>query len=256
MSRLGIDSYLAGLATPFRGWNFMQRHLKLWAYAWQPVLISALLAVIVGVLAIWGGLNAVASLQPTEDSAWWSKALAITAQLGVVLVAIATALTLYIVLQGIFAAIFFSILARQTELLLGTDPQSLRDPPLMAQVRDALRAGLKLMIANILVLALNVIPVVGSVSAIVIGGYVDAYVLGAEFIGYPLELRGVRWLQRQQFAKRNLGMTLGLGTVVSLFVFVPVIGAVLQATAVVGSVLRFHEWRSAHGETDQAQTTS
>lgn len=233
----------------------MLRHLKLWAYAWQPVLISALLALIVGVLAIWGGLNAVTSLQPTTDAAWWSKALAIAAQVGVVLVALATALTLYIVLQGIFAAVFFSILARQTELLLGTDPQSLKDPPLMAQVLDALRAGLKLMIANILMLGLNIIPVVGSVLAITIGGYVDAYVLGAEFIGYPLELRGVRWLQRQQFAKQHLGMTLGLGTVVSLFVFVPVIGAVLQATAVVGAVLRFHEWRSAEADAALAQST-
>ncbi len=242
MARSLPSQFFVGLNTPIRGWQFMLRHWKLWAYAWQPVIVSALIAIIVGTLAVWGGMSAVSSLQPAGDAVWWERALAIAAQIGVVIVAVATALTLYIVLQGAFCAVFFSILARQTEMLLGTDPASLKDPTLSAQVIDALRAGLKLMIANLLLLLLNLLPLIGSIVAMTLGAYVDAYVLGAEFIGYPLELRGVRWLHRQQYAKQHLGATLGVGAVVSLFLFVPVLGAVLQATAVVGSVLLYHDW--------------
>jgi len=233
---------MTGMQAPLRGGRFMLRHWQLWAYAWQPVLLTIAITIIVGSLAIWGGMNAVSSLQPAGDASLWTKSLAIAAQVGVVILATATALTLYIVLQGAFCAVFFSVLARQTEILLGTEPTSLRDPPLSAQVIDALRAGLKLMIANILLLALNIIPAIGSALAITLGAYVDAYVLGGEFIGYPLELRGQRWLQRQQYAKQHLSATLGLGSVVSLMMFVPILGAVLQATAVVGSVLLYHDW--------------
>ena len=81
------------------------------------------------------------------------------------------------------------------------------------------------------------------VAAVTLGLYVDATVLGAEFMGYPLELRSVRWRERQTYAKRYRMTTLGLGVVISLFLFVPVVGSVLQATAVVGSVSLYHRWQ-------------
>lgn len=236
-----MRNYLIGLTLPFRGCSFMSRHWSLWTYAWQPVVLTLLIAFVVGVLGIWGGMTLVSSLQPEADAGWSQKLLAIGTQVGVVILAIATSVTLYIVLQGIFCAIFFSLLARQTEYLLGTSADSMTDPPLIAQTQDALRAGLKILIANILLVVLNVIPFVGSAAALALGAYIDTLVLGSEFIGYPLELRGVRWLQRQQYAKQHLGETLGLGTTVTLVMFVPVIGAVLQATAVVGSVLLYHD---------------
>lgn len=247
MSRFSVSHFATGLQAPLRGGQFMMRHWQLWAYAWQPVLLTIAITIIVGALAVWGGMSAVSSLQPAGDASLWARMFAVAAQVGVVIIAIGTALTLYIVLHGTFCAVFFSVLARQTEILLGTNPTSLRDPSLSAQVVDALRAGLKLMIANVLLLVLNIIPVVGTALAMTLGAYVDAYVLGGEFLGYPLELRGQRWLQRQQYAKQHLSATLGLGTVVSLLMFVPILGAVLQATAVVGSVLLYHDWHAIAG---------
>ena len=65
----------------------------------------------------------------------------------------------------------------------------------------------------------------------------DAYILGAEFLGYPLELRGQRWRDRQAFAKQWVGATVGLGIVVTGLMLIPIVGAVFQTTAVVGAVL-------------------
>jgi CysZ protein len=157
----------------------------------------------------------------------------------VVVVALTIAFVAYLLLQSVFCAWFFSQLARHVDLFLGTRPDELTDPPIVAQISDALRASVKLVIVNVFVLLLNVIPVVGTIAALVIGLYVDAFILGSEFFGYPLELRGIRWRDRQRIAKAHLGTTLGLGTVVSLLFLIPILGPAIQATSVVGAVLLF-----------------
>lgn len=238
----GFAGFLTGLNVAFVGMRFMMTHPRLWAYAWQPVISNIMVTIFVAVAAFWGGREALGLLSIDPAASWWMWLLYWVALLGIVLLGIGLTVTAYVTLQGVFCAIFFSILARETELLFGTSASELSDPPLASQIADALRAGLKLLVANVLLLSLHLLPVVGSVAAITLGLYVDATVLGAEFLGYPLELRSVRWLERQKYAKQHRMTTLGLGTVISLFLFVPVVGSVLQATAVVGSVSLYHRW--------------
>ena len=56
-----------------------------------------------------------------------------------------------------------------------------------------------------------------------------------------MELRGTRWLDRQAFAKKHLGATVGLGIVVTGLMLIPIVGALFQTTAVVGAVLLHRE---------------
>ncbi len=239
----GFAGFLSGLNVAFIGLRFMLTRPRLWAYAWQPVIANILVTIFVAVAAYWGGREALGMLSLDPAASWGMWLLYWVAFFGIALLGIGLTVTAYVTLQGVFCAIFFSILARETELLLGTPASEMCDPPLAAQIADALRAGLKLLIANALLLSLHLVPLVGSVAAVTLGLYVDASVLGAEFLGYSLELRSVRWVQRQQYAKQHRMTTLGLGTVISLFLFVPVLGSVLQATAVVGSVLLYHRWQ-------------
>ncbi|MBI1312236.1 hypothetical protein GC176_13185 [bacterium] len=231
--------YVRGLAASFEGLRFLCARPTLWRFAVWPILINIVVSLAALYLAyqLFGYLSqSYADSLPIGLIATIKKWMAFFAAL---VAAFSTAFVVYVLLQSVFCAWFFSLLARQVELFLGTARNELSDPPIVAQISDALRAAIKLLIVNLFVLLLNLIPVAGSVAALVIGVYVDAFILGSEFFGYPLELRGIRWRDRQRIAKTHLGVTLGLGTVVSLLFLIPILGPAIQATSVVGAVLLF-----------------
>jgi len=211
----------------------------LWRFAVWPILVNIAVSLASLFLAYQVGSHFWQSYANELPIAWWATIVKWCLFFMVVVVALAVAFVAYLLLQSVFCAWFFSQLARHVELFLGTPESELSDPPIVAQISDALRASLKLIIVTVLVLLLNVIPVAGSVAALVIGLYADAFILGSEFFGYPLELRGIRWRDRQRIAKAHLGTTLGLGTIVSLLFLVPILGPAVQATSVVGAVLLF-----------------
>lgn len=235
-----FSEFARGLSVPFDGLKILSEAPRLWFDVWQPVLINTLLTLLVSAGAFFASRSVLEHYRAQAPEGWWNTLLAILVVVTVVIITLAVAFATYVLLQAMFCGIFFSRLARKVELHLGTSAAELVEPPITAQIVDAIRACVKLLIGNLLLLFLHLIPFVGSVLALSLGLYLDAYLLGAEFIGYPLELRGVRWLQRQTVARRHLGLTLGVGTMVSLFVFVPLLGAILQATAVIGTVVAIH----------------
>lgn len=231
--------YVRGIAGSFEGLRFLCSRPTLWRYAVWPILINIAVSLASLFVAYQAGSHFWQSYADSLPIAWWATIVKWCLFLVVLVVALTIAFVAYLLLQSVFCAWFFSQLARQVDLFLGTRPDELTDPPMVAQISDALRASFKLVIVNVFVLLLNVIPVVGSIAALVIGLYIDAFILGSEFFGYPLELRGIRWRDRQRIAKAHLGTTLGLGTVVSLLFLIPILGPAIQATSVVGAVLLF-----------------
>lgn len=235
--------YARGLAASFAGLRFLCGRPTLWRFALWPILVNITVSLAALFLAyeVFGHLwQSYADSLPVGVIATVKKWAAFLTAL---IACLCTAFVVYVLLQGVFCAWFFSHLARQVELFLGTSDHELTEPPIIAQISDALRAALKLVIINALVLLLNVIPGIGSVAALAIGLYADSFILGSEFFSYPLELRGIRWRERQRFARTHLGLTLGLGTVVSFLILIPVLGPAVQATSVVGSVLAYRRLR-------------
>jgi uncharacterized protein involved in cysteine biosynthesis len=86
-------------------------------------------------------------------------------------------------------------------------------------------------------LLLHVVPVLGSIVATVGSLYYDCWLLGLDYLEYPLGLRGRKPQEIRQFAKSNRPQTLGLGAAVLLMALVPVISAVFLTTATTGAVL-------------------
>jgi CysZ protein len=230
---------MQGLAVSFEGFSFLCGRPALWQFAVWPILANVIVSLTALALAWQTGSYFWQTFSDSLPIVWWATMIKWCLFLAVVVSALGLALVAYLLLQSVFCAWFFSQLARHVDLFLGTPESELTDPPIVAQISDALRAALKLIIVNVFVLLLHLIPGIGSIAALVIGLYVDAFILGSEFFGYPLELRGIRWRDRQRIAKAHLGATLGLGTVVSCLILIPVVGAAIQATSVVGAVLLF-----------------
>jgi CysZ protein len=232
-----VKHFRGGISAPVDGFAFLNNHPALWRYGVWPVLVNIVVTFVVWLSAFYVGWMVWDSYQTALPIAWWTGIVKWTGLICIVLLTLALGFATYLLMLGVICAWFFSKLAYHVELALGSKPEDLVEIPVFAQVIDTLRAICKLVVINVLVLFLHLIPVVGSIAAVVIGLYMDAYILGAEFLGYPLELRGQRWRDRQAFAKQWVGATVGLGIVVTGLMLIPIVGAVFQTTAVVGAVL-------------------
>lgn len=230
-------NFRSGLAAPVDGFTFLNNHPALWQFGVWPVLVNIVVTFVVWLSSFYVGWMLWDSYQASLPIAWWADIVKWIGLVSIVLLTLALGFIAYVLLLGVICAWFFSKLAYHVELALGARPEELAEIPIAAQVTDSLRAVLKLVVINVLLLFLHLIPVVGSIAAVVIGLYMDSLILGAEFIGYPLELRGRRWQERQAFAKQWTGATVGLGIVVTGLMLIPIVGAVFQTTAVVGAVL-------------------
>jgi CysZ protein len=232
-----IRGFIAGLSGATEGFLFLCRYPGLWRYGIWPVLVNIVVALVVWLGAFQIGRMFWQSMVSTFPDTWWAPIIEWGVFVGLIVLTLGLGVIGYIVLQGVFCGYFFSLLARHVEMSLGVAPGELKDVRVPGQITDALRAAFKLIVVNVFLLLLQILPVVGAVAALIIGGYLNAYILGSEFLGYPMELRGIRWIDRQRYAKRQLAHTLGLGSIVSILILIPVVGALLQATSVVGAVL-------------------
>lgn len=229
--------FTQGLSAALDGFRYLCRYPLLWRFGVGPVLVNIVVGLIAWMMVFQTARTMWDEFTTSLPVAWYAPIVEWIGFVAIVLLSLAAGLISYLLLQSVFCSWFFSLLARRVEEHLGPPGLELTDLSIPAQVRDALRATLKLLILNAFVLVLHLIPVVGSIAAMSLGLYVSAFILGSEFMGYPQELRGTRWLVRQEFAKRHRGATLGLGAVVSGLMLIPIVGAALQATSVVGAVL-------------------
>jgi uncharacterized protein involved in cysteine biosynthesis len=124
---------------------------------------------------------------------------------------------------------------------LGTSSDDLKDIPLSYQIMDALRDGGVLVAINAGCLMLSCVPVVGSLVGLVVAFCFDSYIFGRQYLDFPMQLRGMRSVDRRAIADRHRGHTLGLGAAVLLFNLIPLVGAIILTTAVTGAVLLYRQ---------------
>ena len=233
----GVSGFAAGFAAPVRGFQFLWRNPRLWQYALWPILINLLITGLVIVGLIFGVWWLLSLWHASFPEAWWGRFLEILAGILLSLVGIAVAAVTWFVLQMALNAWFYFELARETEIVLGRPRESLREAPIFVQIRDGLLTALRLLGLNLILLVLNIVPVIGTALAAVGTVLCNAWVLGASHLDYPLSLRAKTGPEKRQIFHRNRAVTFGLGSAVLLLVMIPLAGAVLLTTAVVGGVL-------------------
>lgn len=232
-----VPDYVEGLSAAAEGFRFLCRYPSLWQYGIWALSTNIAVAFASLLITFWAGTTAWNSFVTELPIAWWATIVEWIGLAAIVMLAFCVGLVCYVLLQSVFCSWSFSKLAHRVELFLGASSDELSEISYSGQIIDALRSAVKLILVDVGILLLNVVPIIGTVAAFVIGAYMHAWVLGAEFLGYPQELRGLRWKDRQQFAKTWLPSTLGLGTIVAGLMLIPIVGAMFQTTAVVGAVL-------------------
>lgn len=232
-----LADFVEGISTAADGFRFLCRYPSLWQYGVWALLTNIVVAFASLLITFWVGTATWKSFVAELPIAWWADIVEWIGLFAILMLALGVGLICYMLLHSVFCSWAFSKLAFRVELFLGAKPDELSEISYSGQIIDALRSAVKLIFVDIGILLLNIVPIVGTVAAFVIGAYMHAWVMGAEFLGYPQELRGIRWKDRQHFAKKWLPSTLGLGTIVAGLMLIPIVGAMFQTTAVVGAVL-------------------
>jgi CysZ protein len=230
-------AFRRGLAAPWEGFGYLSRRPGLWRYALLPVLLNLLITGGMLLLLVLMAAAFAAYLHPLFPPGWGWVALEVLCAVVLLLLAFGLALVVWALLQGVLCGHYYTKLARAVELRLGLPSDQMVEVTWGYQIADACRDVALLVAVNGGFLLLHVVPVVGSLVAVAGSLYFDWLLFGEEFFDYPLALRGRRRREKEEFTRRHRFQTLGLGAVAFLASFVPVAGAVLLASAVVGAVL-------------------
>jgi CysZ protein len=233
----GFSAFAEGFATPRDGFHFMCRHPRLWRFAVIPILLNLIITGVVIVLLIAAATHFAVKIHPWFEGHWGWRVLEVVVVVGLIAAAAGLAMAAWVLLNGILCGHYHGKLARQVELLLGMRPEDMAELSVPYQIADTVRDLGSLLLINVGFLALNLIPVLGTIVGTAGALYFDSFVFGMDYLDFPLSLRGLRRAEKRAFGRRHRTHTVGLGAAIFLFNFVPVVGSVVLSTAAAGAVL-------------------
>lgn len=248
--RTGFAAFREGVASPWTGWHYMWQHPGLWRYGLMPLAMNLLVTgLLLAALIALAGYSIVA-VHPQFADDWLGRVLEVLVALAVLIAAFGVSAIVWVILQGVLCGHFYSKLAEQVELQLGTAREDIQDVPFAHQILDTLSDAALLTGVNAGLLMLHCVPGIGSLVSAGGSYYFTCMTLGLDYFGHPLALRGKRRSEMRAFARRHRAHTLGLGTAVAAVSLVPLVNAVLLTTAVVGAVLLHRRLAKNDGSED------
>jgi len=215
----------------------MAKRPGLWRFALAPLLLNLLVTCLLTFLLALGGIAVFSKIHAAFAGSWWRLPVEALAFCFFIVAALGVLMAAWLVVQSVLCVWFYDRLARKVEMQIGLEPGELRDIPLGPQIADALRDALLLIAINIACLAVQIVPLIGTVLGTCGSYYFTCSTLGYAFLDYPLSLRGMRRNEKLLFVRRHRSHSLGLGTSAMFLAIVPIVNAVFLTTAVVGAVL-------------------
>jgi CysZ protein len=229
-----ISQFLRGAGCLFDGYALVFRP-RLRRFVYVPLLVNSLLFAL-GIIASFRVLSAWVSpwLEKLPDWLDWLQWLLLPLfgafVVGVLFFAFA-------LVANLISAPFNGLLAERCEQQLrGETPSSLR--PWYKEIPGALLGELvKLryyLTRALPLLLLSLIPAVGLLASAVLLIF-TVWMLGLEYLDYPLGNRGLLFPQQRMLASRNRWSVLGFGSAVFLLTLVPVVNFTVMPAAVAGA---------------------
>ncbi len=234
-----------------RGLAFLNKHPRLWGWVIAPAVVT--LIVIVGIII---ALASVADSIVTKVTAWLPASIADIGEWVVWIVVLAAIVVagvlMFVSIAGLVAGPFNELLSEAVEEKVTGKP----GPPfsLGAFVRGALAGiahGLRRLAVTLLGVALlfvlGFIPVVGTIAALVLGGYITA--CGAAYDCYDavLSRRAIGYREKLEYLKLRRSRTLGLGAAVAGLLLVPGLNLVALGLGATGATLAALDDPAAQG---------
>lgn len=235
-----------GATLPVRAARFLAGRVSLWPHVVVPALITAVLFAYAVYAVVFRADALIASLwarPPVEQ--WWDW-LVLTGWYGAVVVAgallMAACYIAVLLVGGLIAAPFNDFLSDRAESHLLPDDAvpsseaSLVDGTLRALISTVSVLG-AYAVTMVPILALNLIPGLGSILSTALGTIAGAGFLALEYCSGPLERRELRLGQRIRLLRRHAALAFGFGLGTAAFLWIPLVNFLTIPVAVVAGVM-------------------
>lgn len=224
-----------------RGFAALRAHPRLWKYVLAPALISLVIygALIAGAVAIAHPLIARLTGYLPSFLSGLAGGL-ITIILGVALAVIA--LFLFVSIAGIVAGPFCEALSEHLEeALTGRPAAPFSLATFLHGLGLAVAHGLRRLLASLwglaLVFLVGWIPVVGTIAAIALGGYLTANAAAYDCYDAVLGRRNLAYRAKLAYLGEHRARTLGLGVGVAAMMLVPVVNLIALGLGSAGATV-------------------
>lgn len=235
--------FFAGAGLLARGLGLLVRRPRLFALGALPPAIASVLFITV-VIVLASHLTVIADwLTPFADS--WSAGLAelvrVLVGLGVLAGSILVMVLTFTTVTLALGSPLYDLISESVDAELPAAPPSL-DEPLRTGLARALRQSAALIavsaVGAVALLALGVVPVVGSIVAAVGSATFGGWMLCIELVGSALERRRVLTIGgRRRLLRGRRARVLGLGVPTFLLLSIPFVGIVVFPAATAAGTL-------------------
>lgn len=223
-----------------QGFAHLMRGVRLWRTRTPLMLLGLVPALIVALLVLAGFValflyadDLIETITPFADD-WASAARGVFRFLLLVVVVVGAGFLAMVTFTGLTLAVgdpFYEKIWKEIEIELG-GPAPDEGVGWIRGIVDGLVLVAAGLLTAVLVFAVGLLPVVGTVAGLVIGFLVSGRLLAVELISRPLEARGLDRAARKALLRPHRRAVLGFGAGVQASFLVP-FGAVLMMPAAV-----------------------
>ncbi len=247
-----ITEFFLGIATLLRGFGFWRRLPGVMALGLIPAaIVFAILVALIVLLVV--NLDPVTIFLTGFAERWdegWRNLLRIGFGLALVVGLIVLYAFSFTALTLLIGDWFYERIWQAVEAELGAFTPG-REPGFWRSAGDAVRLVVRAIFTGLLIVLLGLVPLVGTVLAVVVGTFLSGRLLALELTTRPLEARGMTRHQRRATLRPHRPRVLGFGVAVHLSFLIPGGAILVMPAAVAGAtVLTKHVMgeveRSAH----------
>lgn len=234
-----LHEFFAGVGTLARGFGFWRRLPRTMALGLIPaaIVFAGFVVLIVVLITNLDPLTMfLTGFAERWDPGWRTLlragfGLALVVGLVVLYAFAFTALTLTV------GDWFYARIWRGVEADLGEFTPRGAEPGFWRSTLDGIRLVVRAIVTGILLALLGLVPVVGTVLAVVLGIFLSGRLLALELTTRPLEARGMTRVERRAALRSHSPRVLGFGVAVHLCYFVPAGAIIVMPAAVAGATL-------------------
>jgi len=217
-----VRDFFTGFSYPARALALLRQHRELWRYCWWPAALN----VVVFGLIFWVGAVYIGKwteyFLPAMGEGWMRAIVHGVLYVMCLFLFLVIAYFGFVALGSLVALPFNDLLSERVERISGA--QSLPGPGIGFQFALVWQEIARITIVGVLFvfgLSLNLIPLLGSVVALIFNAYVAAWFVALEFTSFALERRGHGLFAKLRILRRHSQLSLGLGSALGLLLLVP-----------------------------------
>lgn len=236
-----IREFFGGVVTLLRGFRMWTTHTRLMALGLIPAFIAwVVLAAALLPLVIWIG-PLTDWMTPFADgwSAPWQGLVRFGIGAVVLVAALALSAAVFTALTLTIGDPFYQRIWRGVERSLGEEPAG--ETGFWMTIGEGLRLIILGILVALLTLLIGFVPVVGGVTASLVGIVLNGRLLARELSGRAFDARGLTGYSRSEVLRAGRARVIGFGVATQLCFLVPLGAVVAMPAAVAGSTLLAHD---------------